>query len=324
MSARQAAHRERGSRSIGLDAVAAGGVIALVAAFAIGSALRPERKSDPVHRRATRKARDGAAILGASVLMDSAMEHFRGGFHNRAMVLAPATAAASIAASLAEPRPDRTGRLPRLGHALSFAVGAAGLGFHFYNVTKRPGGLSWNNLFYAAPLGAPGALAISGLLGLTSEALSIAPVDGNRTGNEALAWSLPEAGRGLALATGGSLLVTAAEAGLLHFRGAFHNPAMWLPVTVPPATGLFLIGEAANPTDSGREVTRWAARGVAVLGVVGTAFHVWGVHRNMGGWHNWRQTSLAGPPTPAPISFTGLAMAGLAALDALGSEERSS
>ncbi len=42
-----------------------------------------------------------------------------------------------------------------------------------------------------------------------------------------------------------------------------------------------------------------------------------GVARNMGGWENWRQTALQGPPTPAPISFTGLGETGLAALDLL-------
>ena len=34
----------------------------------------------------------------------------------------------------------------------------------------------------------------------------------------------------------------------------------------------------------------------------------------MGGWRNWRQNVLNGPPLPAPPSFTGLALAGLAAL----------
>ena len=34
----------------------------------------------------------------------------------------------------------------------------------------------------------------------------------------------------------------------------------------------------------------------------------------MGGWRNWRQNLLNGPPLPAPPSFTGLALAGLAAL----------
>jgi hypothetical protein len=34
----------------------------------------------------------------------------------------------------------------------------------------------------------------------------------------------------------------------------------------------------------------------------------------MGGWRNWSQNILNGPPIPAPPSFTGLALAGLAAL----------
>jgi hypothetical protein len=34
----------------------------------------------------------------------------------------------------------------------------------------------------------------------------------------------------------------------------------------------------------------------------------------MGGWRNWNQNILNGPPLPAPPSFTGLALAGLAAL----------
>jgi hypothetical protein len=34
----------------------------------------------------------------------------------------------------------------------------------------------------------------------------------------------------------------------------------------------------------------------------------------MGGWRNWRQNLIDGPPLPAPPSFSGLALAGLAAL----------
>jgi hypothetical protein len=37
----------------------------------------------------------------------------------------------------------------------------------------------------------------------------------------------------------------------------------------------------------------------------------------MGGWRNWRQNLLAGPPLPAPPAFVGLAFAGLAALQML-------
>jgi hypothetical protein len=43
-------------------------------------------------------------------------------------------------------------------------------------------------------------------------------------------------------------------------------------------------------------------------------FHAQGVRRSMGGWRNWSQNLLAGPPLPAPPAFTGMALAGLAAL----------
>jgi hypothetical protein len=53
------------------------------------------------------------------------------------------------------------------------------------------------------------------------------------------------------------------------------------------------------------------------MGFAGVGFHIYGVQRNMGGWRNWRQNMLNGPPLPAPPSFTGLALAGLAAMGLL-------
>ena len=309
-------------------AVAAIGLVAAAALGArnarVGSPHRPGPRP-PAAARAAWRVRHGAAILGGSVLLDSAMEHFQGGYHNRAMFAAPLTAAVSIAASLAEPDPERLEALPTAGHAISVAVGLAGLGFHLYNITKRPGGLSWNNLFYAAPFGAPGALVLSGLLGLASEAPAAfgrvhpgdLPVD-----RDADAERHRQEGRVLAGVAGASLLGEAAEVWLLHFRGAFHNPAMYLPVTIPPTAALLLLREAVSPRPRGRGLARWRLRLTAALGIIGTGFHVYGVQRNMGGWRNWRQTALAGPPTPAPISFTGLALAGLAALDLIEAARR--
>jgi hypothetical protein len=63
-----------------------------------------------------------------------------------------------------------------------------------------------------------------------------------------------------------------------------------------------------------RRLTRWWLRLTALLGFAGSGFHAVGVARGMGGWRNWSQNLLNGPPIPAPPSFTGLAMAGLAAL----------
>ncbi|HEX8785279.1 MAG TPA: hypothetical protein VF793_03765, partial [Telluria sp.] len=50
------------------------------------------------------------------------------------------------------------------------------------------------------------------------------------------------------------------------------------------------------------------------LGLIGMGFHARGVARQMGGWANWSQNLLSGPPLPAPPSFTALALAGRAAL----------
>ena len=197
-------------------------------------------------------------------------------------------------------------------YALAGATGLAGTGFHLYNVTKRPGGISWLNLFYAAPIGAPLALLLSGLLGFTAERV-----------RDACAWhdaadlGFP-AGRAMAALTALGLLGTVGEAGLLHFRGAYHDPAMFLPVTVPPGCC-----GAARRTPRWRRAagigwfTRWWLRLTAAVGLAGVGFHAFGVRANMGGWRNWSQNVLNGPPIPAPPSFTGLALAGLAALGLL-------
>ena len=112
--------------------------------------------------------------------------------------------------------------------------GAIGTGFHLYNVTKKVGGFSWQNLFYSAPLGAPAAMSLSGLMGFLAER-----VRDNDPEGEPDVFGLP-AGRVVAATTAVSLLGTTAEAGLLHFRGAFHNPAMLLPVTMPPVAAALL------------------------------------------------------------------------------------
>jgi hypothetical protein len=87
---------------------------------------------------------------------------------------------------------------------------------------------------------------------------------------------------------------------------------MWAPVTFTPISAALL----ARAALSGRFgwITPAALAATAVLGLVGSAFHAYGVSRNMGGWRNWRQNLLAGPPLPAPPAFTGLALAGLGAL----------
>src|SRR5689334_11152687 len=281
----------------------------------------PARRSDAITSprtaevtvTAARRLNRAAGILATSVLMDSAVEHYRGSFENRAMYLPLALGALSLAVSGHGVADRRFGAhaLRDTVYALAGATGLAGTGFHLYNVTKRPGGFSWLNLFYAAPIGAPLALLLSGLLGFTAERVrDCAP------GTTPQIMGVP-AGRAMAALSALGMLGTVGEAGLLHFRGAYHNPAMFLPVTVPPVAAGLLGDVALTPRRKDRWMTRWWLRLTAALGLAGVGFHILGVARNMGGWHNWSQNVLNGPPIPAPPSFTGLALAGLAALGLL-------
>ena len=263
--------------------------------------------------RAARRLNRAAGTIAASVLIDSAMEHYRGAFHNKAMYTPLAVSTLTILASFHGHRDSatRAHRGRDLIYALAGLTGAIGTGFHIYNIGKKPGGFCWQNLFYAAPLGAPMAITLTGMTGFLAER-----VRDNAPGTAPTVLGLP-AGRMVAAMTGAGLVGTTMEAGLLHFRGAFHNPAMLLPVTVPPAAAALLGAAATGAAARPRPLTRWWLRLTALLGVAGVGFHAIGVARNMGGWRNWRQNLQAGPPLPAPPAFFGLALAGLAALGLL-------
>jgi len=259
---------------------------------------------------AARRLNRAAGTLAASVFADSAVEHYRGSFKNKAMLTPLIISALSLATSAhgtADRRP--LAHLARdATYALAAVTGLVGTGFHFYNIGKRTGGFSWQNLFYGAPLGAPFAILLSGLIGFCSERV-----------RETSRWKVPTifklpAGRTMAAVIGAGLLGTTAEAGLLHFRGAFHNPLMLLPVTLPPVGALLMGSAAAGPPGRSLSFTRWFLRLLTVMGFAGSALHAYGISRAMGGWRNWSQNVIDGPPLPAPPSFAGLALAGLAAL----------
>nr|WP_295739088.1 hypothetical protein [uncultured Acidocella sp.] len=259
---------------------------------------------------AAKRLNRGAAMLATSVLLDSAIEHYRGDFHNPAMLTPIATSLAALAGSLHGHGDNKQRRHAKREaiFALTAATGLAGTGFHIYNAMKKPGGLSWQNLFYSGPVGAPAAILLSGLFGLLGERV-----------RDAAPGTTPKicglnAGRVASLVTSIGLLGTSGEAGLLHFRGAFQNPAMLLPVTMPPAAAALMANAAFGDGRKNRWFSRLWLRMTAMLGIAGVGFHIYGVSRAMGGWRNWRQNAVDGPPIPAPPSFTGLALAGLAAL----------
>jgi hypothetical protein len=286
---------------------------ALEAILAQLDALQSGIDNRAVTVRAARRLNFGSSLLAASVLLDSAVEHYRGSFANRAMYTPLVVSALTLAIN-AHGTIDREPSIHRARHGVSVVAAVTGLigsGFHFWNVLKRPGRLAWQNLFYGAPVGAPIAILLAGLLGTAAE--RVRDTDGDQP---PLLLGFP-AGRMLAAVSGLGMFGTTAEAALLHFRGAFHNPAMFAPVTLPPVGAALLLAQAARPNRTTRPLTRLWLRLTAAMGCIGALFHAWGVHRNMGGWHNWRQTVLNGPPLPAPPSFTGLALAGLAAIGLL-------
>jgi hypothetical protein len=318
--------RQAGNGMIVLGVAAAALGVGVAALLARGSLLEDGRAArqdaaapGPVPTVvAARRLNRAAGILAFSVFADSAIEHYRGAFFNSAMYAPLAVSALALAASAhgaADQRP--AAHLSRDFVCGAAAVtGVAGTGFHIHNVTSRPGGLSWQNLFYGAPLGAPMAILLSGVLGFMAER-----VRKSKSGSRVTFLGMP-ADRLIAGITTCGLLGTAAEAGLLHFRGAFHNPFMFVPVIVPSAAAAVMAEIAAGPSTHNRTFSRWWLRLTAAIGIAGVGFHAYGVHRNMGGWRNWRQNLLNGPPLPAPPSFTGLALAGLATLALLEDRRR--
>jgi len=279
------------------------------------AALQTNKARVQAAEAAARKLHAGSALLSLSVLDDSALGHDRGSFHNPAMFAPLAASTVSLAAGAAGAAGVRAPRqVLEAAHALAAATGLAGFGFHIYNIVKRPGGFSWLNLFHAAPLGAPFALMLSGLFGRWGVRLSDPADRPVRLLGE-------PAARAIAAAAAGGILGTAGEAGLLHFRGADHNPAMVLPVSVAPLAAGLLGACAAAPNDATKTAARAALWATALLGAAGVGFHIYGLSRNMGGFGDSSQNVLNGPPIPAPPSFIGLAVIGLAALDLMDAQK---
>lgn len=280
---------------------------AAAAAAAIEAAARPQATSPvaaPERQAAATQLNGASALLATAALADSATEHYRGAFHNKNMVLPLAVAAQALGASLhgAADHGSRPSVVRHFGQVLAVVTGIVGTGFHFYNIMKRPGGWGWLNLFYAAPIGAPVALSLAGMLGGIAERL-------RGTGRTPLGF-LP--GRLLARLVSLGLLGASGEAALLHFRGAYHNPAMVIPVTAPPLATALLTGATICPRLA--RPAALALKALTGIGLLGAGFHAYGIQRAMGGWRNWSQNVLNGPPLPAPPAFTALAIAGLAAL----------
>src|SRR5215211_2242360 len=104
------------------------------------------------------------------------------------------------------------------------------------------------------------------------------------------------------------------ELTLLHFRGAFQSRFMWVPVLSLPAVmaGGVASGLKKHERHS-RNLFRPFAWWMTLLGTAGTFFHIRGVGRQMGGFHNWKYNIVTGPPFPAPMQVALYGLVGVIA-----------
>jgi hypothetical protein len=249
------------------------------------------------------------ASLTLMILADAFAGHYRSGFVFRSQYIPFISGALLIVSALAavvKPQAASANLALWVASWLAIISGLVGFGFHhYYGIVKKPGGYKWlpHYLMYGAPQLAPLALAVTGVLAL---------VAANGLANE-----VSVAGMSLRPALLSLVAITLAgatlQAAILHYRGAFNNPLMYAPLTVPVLAVVMSIWMIVGPNDIvflALTILLWLT---FLIGFVGLGMHLRGFSRQMGGMYvtifNW----LEGPPAFAPALFTGFAGVGLIA-----------
>lgn len=254
-----------------------------------------------------------AAVMTLLLLADAFAGHYRSGFAFRSQyapfisggLLIVSAAAASIAPDLAW-----TKVALRVTGWLSVVSGVIGFGFHhYYGMVKRPGSYRWwlHNLMYGAPPMAPlgltatGALALIAARGLAGET-NFAEVEI----------------RVLLLGCVATALVGMIfQAGILHYRGSFNNPAMYAPFAAPLLAVFASLWIILAPSRAAWVVLSILLWLTFLTGFVGLGMHLRRMGRQMGGLYlalfNW----LEGPPAFAPAIFVILSAVGLVTIHLL-------
>lgn len=248
-------------------------------------------------------------ILTLLILADAFAGHYRSGFVFRSQYVPFITGGLLIVSALSatlKPEAEWTNFALWSAGWLAIVSGVVGFAFHhYYGIVKKPGGYKWllHYLMYGAPQLAPLALALTGGLSLLAayglaDEISVAGISVRNALLTLVAIAL----------TGGSL-----QAAILHYRGAFNNPLMYAPLTVPMLAIVMTIWTIISPNDIVLLVFIIVLWLTFLIGFVGLGMHLRGFGRQMGGLYvtifNW----LEGPPAFAPARFTGFAGVGLIA-----------
>jgi len=253
------------------------------------------------------------AAMTLLLLADAFAGHYRSGFIFRAQyapflsggLLIVTAFAACVAPSVAWVNTA----LRAIGW-LAVASGIVGFWFHhYYGMAKKPGGYKWllHYLMYGAPQLAPLALACMGVLALIAAHGLMG--EANFAGLSIRAAMLAL----VAVALAGAIL----QAAILHYRGAFNNPVMYAPLTVPVLAAVACVWAAIAPSDVALNLLASLLWLTLLTGFVGLGMHLRGIERQMGGLYVTVFNLLEGPPAWAPALFTGLAAVGLVSIKLL-------
>lgn len=250
------------------------------------------------------------AALTLLLLADALAGHYRSGFVNRAQYVPFLSGGLLIACSLiAVAAPGAAWATTALRRAAWLAVATGGVGFlfhHYYGIAKKPGGYKWllHYLMYGAPQLAPPALALMGVLAIIAA--------------RGLAGEVSVAGLSLRGALFGAVAVALSgavlQAGLLHYRGAFNNPAMYLPFAAPALAAGASAWAALAPHGAALAALAILLWLTLLTGFVGLGMHLRGLDRQAGGLYVSLSNLLEGPPAWAPALFSGLAAVGMVAV----------
>jgi hypothetical protein len=254
-----------------------------------------------------------AAVLTLLTLAEALTGHYRSGFPLRAQHAPFASGGLLVVAAvttIAAPGAPWARMALTAAGWLSIATGVIGVGYHhYYGIAKKAGGYRWllHYLMYGAPQLAPLALSASG-------ALAVIAANGMAGRPAIVGIDLRAALLGIvAVALAGAV----AQAGILHYRGAFSNPLMYAPLTAPLLAAVASAWSVVDPSPRAWSVLTPLFALTFVTGFVGVGMHLRGVDRQMGGLHVWLFNLLQGPPVWAPTIFSGFAVVGLAVVHLL-------
>lgn len=248
-----------------------------------------------------------SAVMTLLLLADALTGHYRSGFAFRVQyapfvsggLLIIAAVTAAVAPGIAWLNETLRG-----AGWLAVASGLIGFGFHhYYGIAKKPGGYKWllHYLMYGAPQLAPLALAMIGALAVVA-ARGLAGDE--RVGGLSMRAALLAL---VAVALAGAV----AQATILHYRGAFNNPAMYAPLTAPLLAVVAGAWNAIAPNSVTLFVFTVLLWLTFLVGFLGLGMHLRGMGRQMGGLYVFLFNLLEGPPAWAPALFAGFSAVGL-------------